>query len=81
MARKHIRAPPHWNTVPTESHSDGQLAGYLSRTLRTLLRSLGYGEPLLFIRTPRLLHGNTYLWHERVVIYEKSTTDRVRRIH
>jgi hypothetical protein len=26
MVRKHIRAPSVWNAVPTESHSDGQLA-------------------------------------------------------
>jgi hypothetical protein len=46
--------PPRQNIVPTESHSDGQHAGY----------------------SPRLLRGNTYLWHVRVVIYEKSMTDR-----
>jgi hypothetical protein len=80
-ARKHIHTPPCQNIVPTESHSDGQLAGYFSRTLRTLLRSLGYGEPSHFIGTPRLLRGNTYLWHVQVVIYEKSTTDHVHRIH
>ena len=78
-ARKHVRAPPRRNLVPTESHSDGQLAGYFPRTLRTLLQSLGYGEPPLFIGTPRLLRGTTYLWHVRVVLYERSTTDRVRR--
>jgi hypothetical protein len=33
MARKHVHAPPHRNDVPTESHNDGQDAGYLSRTL------------------------------------------------
>jgi hypothetical protein len=66
--------------VPIESHNDGQLAGYFSRTLRILLRLLGYGEPSLFVETPRLLRGNTYLWHVRVVIYEKSMTDRVRHI-
>jgi hypothetical protein len=45
MARKHVHAPPRQNAMPMESHSDGQLAGYFSRTLRTLLLSLGYGEP------------------------------------
>jgi hypothetical protein len=67
--------------MPTESHGDCQLAGYFPRTLRTLLRSLGYGEPPLFIETARLLRGNTNLWHVRVVIYEKSMTDHVRHIH
>jgi hypothetical protein len=43
--------------------------------------SLGYGKPPLFIRTPRLLRRNTYLWHVWVVIYEKSTTDHLRSIH
>jgi hypothetical protein len=28
----------------------------------------------------RLLHGNSYLWHVHVVIYERPTTDRIRRI-
>jgi hypothetical protein len=45
-----------------------------------LLRSLVYGDPPLYIRTPRLLRGNTYLWHMRVVIYEKYTTDCIRHI-
>jgi hypothetical protein len=79
--RKHINTPPRQNAMPTESHNDCQLAGYFPRTLWTLLRSLGYGEPPLFIKTPRLLRRNTYLWHMRVVIYEKSMTDRVHRIH
>jgi hypothetical protein len=35
--RKHVRAPPHRNVVPTESHSDDQRASYFPRTLRTLL--------------------------------------------
>jgi hypothetical protein len=37
-------------------------------------------EPPLFIRIPRLLRGNSYLWHVHVVIYERSMTDRIRRI-
>jgi hypothetical protein len=80
-ARKHVHAPPRQNVVPTEFHSDGQLARYFPRTLRTLLSSLGYCEPPLFVETPRLLHGNTYLWHVHVVIYERSTTDRICHIH
>jgi hypothetical protein len=66
--------------MPTESHNDGQDAGYFSRTLRTVLLALGSSEPPLFIGTPRLLHGNSYLWRVRVVIYERPTTDRIRRI-
>jgi hypothetical protein len=66
--------------MPTESHSDGQNAGYFPRTLRTVLLALGSSEPLLFIRTPRLLHGNSYLWCVHLVIYERPTTDRIRRI-
>jgi hypothetical protein len=59
--RKHIHAPQHRNVVLTESHSDGQHAGYFLRTLRTLLLALGYSELPLFIRVPRLLHRNSYL--------------------
>jgi hypothetical protein len=56
-ARMHVRAPPRQNVVPTESHSNGQRAGYLPKTLQTLLLALGYGKAPLFIRTPRLIHG------------------------
>jgi hypothetical protein len=82
-ARKHVRAPPCRNAVPTMSHSDGQNAGYFSRTLRTVLLALGYSKPLLFIGVPMLLHGNLYLWHVWVIIYERPTTDcicRIRRV-
>jgi hypothetical protein len=64
-----------------ESHSDGQDAGYFPRTLRTVLLALGSNESPLFIGTPRLLRGNSYLWRVRVVIYERPTTDHIRRIH
>jgi hypothetical protein len=76
-ARKHVRAPPRRNDVPMESHSDGQNAGYFSRTLRTVLLALDSSEPLLFVGTLRLLHGNSYLWCVHVVIYERPTTDRI----
>jgi hypothetical protein len=78
--RKHVRAPPRSNVVPTESHRDDQNAGYFKRTLWTMLLALGSSEPSLFIGTPRLLCGNSYPWHVRVVIYERRTTDRIRRI-
>jgi hypothetical protein len=78
--RKHVRVPPHRDAVPTESHSDGQEAGYFPRTLWTVLLALGSSEPPLFIGILKLLRGNLYLWHVRVVIYERSTTDRIRRI-
>jgi hypothetical protein len=64
--------------MPTESHNNGQNAGYFLRTLRTVL--LAQGEPLLFIGIPRLLHGNSYLWRVRVMIYERPTTDRIHHI-
>jgi hypothetical protein len=80
-ARKHVRAPPRRNTVAMESHSDGQNAGYFSRTLRTMLLALGSSEPPLFVGTLRLLRGNSYLCRVRVVNYERHTTDRIRRIH
>jgi hypothetical protein len=80
-ARKHVCAPPRRNGVSTESHSDGQDAGYFLRTLWTVLLALGSSKPLLFIRTSRLLRGNSYLWCVRVVIYERSMTDHIRRIH
>jgi hypothetical protein len=79
-ARKHVCVPPHRNGVPTESHSDGKNIGYFPRTLRTVLLALGYSEPLLFIGVPRLLRGNSYLWRVRVIIYERPTTDHIRRI-
>jgi hypothetical protein len=77
---KHIRAPPRRNVVPTESHSDGQNAGYFPRTLRTVLLALGYSETLLFVGVLRLLHGNSYLWHVHVIIYERPTIDHIRPI-
>jgi hypothetical protein len=79
-ARKHVCAPSRRNDVPTGSHSDGQDAGYFSRTLWTALLALGSSEPSLFIGTLRLLRGNSYPWRVRVVIYERPTTDRIRRI-
>jgi hypothetical protein len=75
--RKHVRVPPSRNVVSIESHSDGQCAGYFLRTLWTLLLVLLYSEPPLFVGTPRLLHGNSYLWHVRVIIYERPTTDHI----
>jgi hypothetical protein len=64
-----------------ESHSDGQNAGYFPRTMRTVLLALGSSEPLLFIRTLRLLCGNSYLWRVHVVIYERPMTNHIRHIH
>jgi hypothetical protein len=80
MTRNHVFAPPRRNVVPTESHSDGQVAGYFSRTLRTVLLALGSTEPPLFIGAPRLLCGNSYLWCVCVVIYERPTIDRIYHI-
>jgi hypothetical protein len=80
-ARKHVRTSPRRNVVPMESHSNSQNASYSPRTLRTVLLALGSSEAPLFIRTPWLLHGNSYLWRVRVVIYERPTTDRIRHIH
>jgi hypothetical protein len=81
MARKHVRAPPRRNVVSTESHIDGQNAGYFPRTLRIMLLTLGSSEPLLFIETLRLFRENSYLWRVHVVIYKRPTTDRIHRIH
>jgi hypothetical protein len=78
--RKHVCTPPRRNVVPTESHSDGQNAGYFPRTLRTVLLALGYSEPPLFISVSRLLHGNSYLWRVWVIIYERTTIDHIHRI-
>jgi hypothetical protein len=79
-ARKHVRALPRRDAVPTESHSDGQEAGYFLRTLRTVLLALGSSEPPLFIEILRLLCGNSYLWHMHVVIYKRSMTNHIQRI-
>jgi hypothetical protein len=46
-----------------------------------MLLALGYSVPPLFISVPRLLCGNSYLWRVRVIIYERPTTDHIRRIH
>jgi hypothetical protein len=78
--RKHVRVPPCRNAVPMESYSDGQDAGYFPRTLQTILLALGSSEPPLFIKTPRLLRGNSYLWRVRALIYERPMTDRIHRI-
>jgi hypothetical protein len=78
--RKHVRTPPRRNVLPTESHSDGQNAGYILRTLGTVLLALGYSEPPLIVSVLRLLHGNLYLWCVRVIIYERPTTDRIHSI-
>jgi hypothetical protein len=74
-ARKHVHAPPRRNVVPTESHRDGQNAGYFLMTLWTVLLALGYSEPPLFISVPKLLRENSYLWCVRVIIYERPTTE------
>jgi hypothetical protein len=76
-ARKHVHAPPCRNVVPTESHSDGQDIDYFLRTLWTVLLALGSSEHPLFIRTPRPLRGNSYLWCVRVVIYERPMINRI----
>jgi hypothetical protein len=78
--RKHVRASLCRNVVPTESHGDGQNAVYLPRTLRTMLLALRYSEPPHFIGVPRLLRGNSYLWHVHVIIYERPMTDHICRI-
>jgi hypothetical protein len=66
--------------MPMESHSVGQHVGYFPRTLRTLLLVLGYSKPPLFVDVLRLLHGNSYLWCVHVIIYERPTTNHIRRI-
>jgi hypothetical protein len=76
-ARKHVCAAPRRNAVPTESHNNGQNASYFLRTLWIVLLALGSNEPPLFIGTPRLLLGNSYIWLVHVVIYERPTTDRI----
>jgi hypothetical protein len=63
MARKHVCAPPRRNVLPMESHSNGQDGGYFLRTLWIVLLALGSSEPPLFIRTPRVLCGNSYPPH------------------
>jgi hypothetical protein len=45
IVRKHVRVPLRRNVMPTESHNDGQNAGYFSRTLRTVLLALGIASP------------------------------------
>jgi hypothetical protein len=45
-----------------------------------VLLALGSSEPPLFIGTPRLLRGNSYLWRVCVVVYERPMTDHIHRI-
>jgi hypothetical protein len=45
-----------------------------------MLLALGSSEPTLFIGIPRLLREDSYLWHVRVVIYKRATTDRIHHI-
>jgi hypothetical protein len=78
--RKDVRVPPHRNAMPTESHSDGQNAGYFPRILWIVLLAQSYSEPQLFIGVLRLLCGNSYLWHVCVIIYERPTTDHIHHI-
>jgi hypothetical protein len=77
MARKHVRALSPMNVVSTKSHSDGPNVGYISRTLQIVLLALGYSEPPLFIGTPRLLRGNSFLWCGCVVIYDRLMADHI----
>jgi hypothetical protein len=42
--------------------------------------SAGFQRAPLFIGTPRLLRGNSYLWHVCVVICKRPTTDHICRI-
>jgi hypothetical protein len=42
-----------------------------------VLLVLGYIEPPLFIRTLRLLCGNSYLWRICLVIYKRPMNDRI----
>jgi hypothetical protein len=79
--RKHVHMPPRRNVVSTESHSDGQNAGYFPMTLWTVLLALGYSKPLLFVGVPRLLRGNSYHWRVCVIIYDWPMTDHIRHIH
>jgi hypothetical protein len=60
-----------------ESHNDDQNARYFPRTLRTVLISLGYSEPPLFVGVLRLLYGNSYLWCVHVIMYERPMTDHI----
>jgi hypothetical protein len=80
MTREHVCALLHRNIVPTESHNDGQNASYFPWTLQTVLLALSSSELPLFIGTPRLLCGNSYLCRVRVVIYERPMADHIRRI-
>jgi hypothetical protein len=45
-----------------------------------VLLALRYSEPPLFISVPRLLRGNSYLWHVHVIIYERTMTNHICRI-
>jgi hypothetical protein len=80
-ARKHIHAPPQRNVMPTESHSDGQRAGYFPRTLRTLFLAQGYSEPPLLSLSRGCFTGtHTFacVWSStrglRPIIFAASTT-------
>jgi hypothetical protein len=78
--RKHVHALLRMSVVPIESHKDGQNASYFSSTLWIVLLALGSSEPPLIIGTPRMLCGNSYLWHVCLAMYERPTTNHIRRI-
>jgi hypothetical protein len=80
IVRKHVCVPLRRNVVPIESPSDGQNAGYFSRTLRTVLLALGYNEPVLFVGVLRLLRGNSYLWCVHVIIYGRPMINHIHLI-
>jgi hypothetical protein len=80
IVRKHVRVPPRRNAMPMESHNNGKNVVYFPRTLQTVLFSLEYSEPLLFVSVLRLLHGNSNLRCVRVIIYERPMIDHIRRI-
>jgi hypothetical protein len=78
-ACKHVRMPPPRRERLQESYSDGRHVGYFPRTLGELLRSLGYHAALLYVGMSTLLRGSTFVWNVHVVLYERATTDRIRR--
>jgi hypothetical protein len=65
---------------PSESHDDGRKAGYLSRELRSLLRTLDYHAEPLYVGKKTPLCNKGYKWEVYVVLYEKPRGTEERRV-
>jgi hypothetical protein len=62
-----------------EAH-DGKNAWYFSRTLKWMLLVICYHDTPFYFGKQTPLQSRGYMWEVHVVLYEKHTIDRIRRI-